>query len=148
MRKVEDVRKLSAALVAFCMTNGRHHSEKSPIEQQCDDLAAILNMKLEMLESHLSDQTPESAGIQNKLASTLADLALMASAGTLQELLGDEAANLEATMNTVKNAGDAQLAAGLESIDKGNYMRNRGETSARLALMTEKQNLINKKLGE
>jgi len=153
-RTVADIKSLNQALIAFCLTNGRPHDQKSPLEQQADDLAAILHMKLEMLIRQAETECGKPAcgpaqrpSQDDQLAGLLADLALMAQGGTLRKVLGSGADPLMALLSEVQSAGDVEFAAGLEGIDRGNYLRASGETRSRLALMREKQNLIDKKLG-
>lgn len=154
-RTIADVKALNQALIAFCLTNGRPHDQKSPLEQQADDLAAVLHMKLEMMISASEAECDQPAcgptprpSQDDQLAGLLADLAMMASAGTLRRVLGGGGArSLLETLSEVRSAGDAELAEGLESIDRGNYLRASGETRSRLALLREKQALIDAKLG-
>lgn len=149
MRTTEDVNKLRQALIAFCLTNGRHHDQKSPLEQQADDLAAILAMKLELLHHQLGGENAGGHRPQNEqeqLSSVLTDLAMLAQSGALHKALGRGAAEMLDTLRTVQSAGDAELAQGLESIDHGNYLRASGESRARMALLREKDDMINRKL--
>ncbi|MBI4799684.1 MAG: hypothetical protein HY794_13355 [Desulfarculus sp.] len=150
MRTIEDVDRLRRELIAFCRTNGRHHDQKSPLEQQADDLAAILMMKLEMLHLQLAEGGDDGHRPQNEqeeLSSVLTDLAMLAQSGALHKVLGrGGAGELLNAMRTVQSAGDAELAQGLDAIDQGNYLRSRGESQARMALLREKGDLLDKKL--
>ncbi len=150
MRNAEDVKRLRQALIEFCLTNGRHHDQKSPVEQQADDLASILLMKLEMLQRQMEGPAgahqPQSE--EEELTSVLTDLAMLAQSGLLHKALGSGVRDLLGTMRTVQSGGDIQLADGLESIDKGNYLRARGESRARMALLREKGDLLDRKLKD
>lgn len=149
MCDLEMIRRLREELLRWCDRNNRAHSQKSALEREADDLAAILDMKLTRLDLQMQGQaghevteTPE-----DRLSSLFTNLALLAKAGAVGQAFGDRGLEDVATaMQTVQDAADAQLAEGLSAIDRGNYLRAKGETGARLAMIREKEELVNKKL--
>ena len=151
MRTMEDIKKLRAAIVDWHCQNGRAHSHKSILEREADDLAALLAMKLEVLEHQMQggavneiEPEPEPKA---RLSAKFIRLAMLAAAGAVEEALGERGlANVDSTLDMVQDAADIQLAKGLDSIDKGNYMKAKGETDAQLAMLQEKKNLLDKKL--
>jgi hypothetical protein len=150
LRSIEEVKALQNALVAYYEANGRFHEEKPPLQQQCDDLAGILFMKLCVLEKQMQGGgRPDEPRADEQLTTLLTDLAVLASSGAITEALGGSGSKqLLETMKTVKSAGQNQYEEGLRQIDKGNALRAEGETSSRLDIMRQQQQLLDKKLDK